>query len=189
MEGTHPILSPALLLPPLVSPLGKNCAQISGACVSADCPCLPLCSSNSLLQPSGAPRLPLCCSRTSFPNTRTSKWKPPYFPALLSSSSSLSLLTLLHCSSSQLSFPAACLSTASPSSSSSLSAHPSLTFVCEPPCLRFPSHTCRHTSAPPALSSTFSFLACTQIFSAVAPSCISPRHYPLLILGEGGSVA
>lgn len=41
----------------------------------------------------------------------------------------LSLLTSLHCSSSQLSFPAVCLSTASPSSL------PSLTFVCQPPCL------------------------------------------------------
>lgn len=113
MEETHPILSPALLLPPLVSSLGKkNCAQISGACVSAVL-VFPSFPSNSSLQHSGAPRLPLCCSRTSFPNTRTPKWKPPYFPALLSSSS-LSLLTLLHCSSSQLSFPAVCLSTASP---------------------------------------------------------------------------
>lgn len=124
--------------------------------MSADCPCLSLFypSSNSSPQHSRVPQLPLCCSRTSYPNTRDSNWKPAYFPALLSSS--LSLLTLLHCSSSQLSFPAVCLGAASPSSSSH-SSHPSLTFVCEPPCLWFPSYTCRHTSAPPALCSTFSF--------------------------------
>lgn len=99
------------------------------------------------------------CTRTSHPSLF--KWKPPDFPAL--PSSSLSLLTLLHSSSSQLSFPAGCLGTASPSSSrrpsSSHSSHPSLTFVCEPPASGFPSHTRTHTSALPALSSTFFFLS------------------------------
>lgn len=57
----------------------------------------------------------------------TFKCSPPYFfscPVLL-----LSLLTSLHCSTSQLSFPAVCLSTASPSSSSFL---PALSHFCLP---------------------------------------------------------
>lgn len=74
--------------------------------------------------------LPLYRSRTSYPGTRTFKWKlPPLFfcPALSLSSP----FTLLNCSSSQLSFPAVCLSTASPSSSTS----PTFFFVCQPLCL------------------------------------------------------
>lgn len=183
-DETHPGRSPALLLPSLVfSLVKKKCKNLWSLHQCSDCPCPSLCSSSSTSSPhpSRARRLLPPCTRTSHPSLF--KWKPPDFPAL--PSSSLSRLTLLHSSSSQLSFPAGCLGTASPSSSrrpsSSHSSHPSLTFVCEPPASGFPSHTRTHTSALPALSSTFSFLACTQLFSAVTPSRIRPRRCPLLI--------
>lgn len=78
----------------------------------------PVCLSTSPQPHSSFLLLPLYRSRTSYPGTRTFKWKlPPLFfcPALSLSSP----FTLLNCSSSQLSFPAVCLSTASPSSSTS----------------------------------------------------------------------
>lgn len=151
MYETHPSLSSALLLPSLVFSLGKICKNLWSLCQCSDCPCLSLFypSSTSSPQHSRTRQLLHCCTSTSYP--RLFKWKPPYFPAL-PSSSSLPLLTLLHCSSSQLSFPAVCLGTASSSSSSSShSSHPSLTFVWEPPASGFPlTHAHTPLLCPPS---------------------------------------
>lgn len=78
--------------------------KICQVSVRSDSPCLPFFfypSSTSSLQLSSFPPLPLCCSRTSCPDTRTFKWKPPYFscPVLFSS------LFSLHSTVPLLSFP------------------------------------------------------------------------------------
>lgn len=110
----------------------KSLQSVSAPILSPVPPSFFPASTSSLLCSSFRP-LPLRRSRTSFPDRRTFKWKLQYFP-VLSCPLLLSLLTSLQCSSSQLSFPAVSLGTASrpPPSHSSLF---SLTFVCLPPFL------------------------------------------------------
>lgn len=89
---THPSESPASL-PPLVSvSLGKkkqkNCKNHSSLRWLRFCPPVSPSSSSpsstSSLPHSSFLPLPLQRTRTSYPDTRTFKWKPPYFPVLSS---------------------------------------------------------------------------------------------------------
>lgn len=183
MYETHPGRSPALLLPSLVFSLGKICKNLWSLHQRSDCPCLSLCSSSSTSspQPSRALRLLLCCTRTSYPglsNGSPSDFSSPAFFFSVSSHFAPRLLfsAFLPCCLPWHRLPLPPPPPHTPPTPLSL-------LSASPPASGFPSHTCTHTSALPALSSTFSFSAChcTQTFPAVTPSCIGPRHCSLLI--------
>lgn len=120
---THPSESPASL-PSLVSvSLGKKKDfKKSLQSVSAQIPPRP-----SFFFPASTSSVQYS-SFQDFISRHEDKCKHPYFP-VQSCPLLLSLLTSLQCSSSQLSFPAVCVSTASPSSSSFL---PPLFHFCLP---------------------------------------------------------
>lgn len=182
MYETHPSLSPALLLPSLVFSLGKLCKNLSSLCQCSDCPCLSLFypPSTSSPQHSRARQLLLCSTRTLYP--RLSNGSPLIFqPCLL-----LLCLFSLCSTAPLLSFPSLLSALAPPPPPPPHTPPTPLSLLSVSPLpLVSLSHMHTHTHppllCPPSPPLLFFSLRCTQIFSAMTPSCIRARHCLLLI--------